>query len=91
MQKLAYIQLLQSCITRDYLITMIHSPIQSVNPVFWEKSRKVNRVLSLSVLQQRHIRNYYNHTHLDQAYNGEVWLGITNAASLQLSGPPGAI
>ena len=25
--------------------------------------------LSLSVLQQRHIRNDYNHTHLDQAYN----------------------
>ena len=48
-------------------------------------------LLTLSVLQQRHIRNYYNHTHLDQAYNGEVWLSITNAASLQLSGPPGAI
>ena len=22
-----------------------------------------------SILQQTHIRNYYNHTHLDQAYN----------------------
>ena len=30
-----------------------------------------NQLLSLSVLQQRHIRNYYNHPHLDQAYN--VW------------------
>ena len=48
-------------------------------------------LLTLSVLQQRHIQNYYNHTHLDQAYNGEVWLSITNAVSLQLSGSPGAI
>ena len=25
--------------------------------------------IPLSILQQTHIRNYYNHTHLDQAYN----------------------
>ena len=27
--------------------------------------------VALSILQQTHIRNYYNHTHLDRAYN--VW------------------
>ena len=52
---------------------MIHSPIQSVNIVFYGKSRKVN------FLHQTHIRNYYNHTHLDQAYKGEVWLSILDA------------
>ena len=50
-----------------------------------------NCYISLSVL---HIRNYYNNTDLDQAYNvrcGSASQMQLNAASLKLSGPPGAI
>ena len=37
--------------------------------LYYRDIRYYGLALTLSILQQTHIRNYYNHTHLDQAYN----------------------